>query len=128
MAAPKGNKYAVGNKGGRPKFVIDYEQAEKLAGIQCTQAEIASVLGCTVKTLVADKKFVEIYKNGMESGKASLRREQWRQAEDGNTTMLVWLGKQYLGQKDKSEQKVNQNINIGTVSDEALEEIIGETE
>ncbi len=33
----------------------------------------------------------------------SLRRKQWRAAEEGNTTMLVWLGKQYLGQKDKSE-------------------------
>jgi hypothetical protein len=23
--------------------------------------------------------------------------------EDGNSTMLVWLGKQYLGQRDKNE-------------------------
>jgi hypothetical protein len=39
----------------------------------------------------------------MAVGRMSLRRKQWKAAEDGNTTMLVWLGKQYLGQSDKSE-------------------------
>jgi hypothetical protein len=39
----------------------------------------------------------------MEGGKMSLRRHQWRALEEGNTTMLVWLGKQYLGQREKNE-------------------------
>lgn len=34
------------------------------------------------------------------SGKISLRRAQFAQALKGNTTMLIWLGKQYLGQGD----------------------------
>ena len=28
---------------------------------------------------------------------------QWRACEKGNVSMLIWLGKQILGQQDKSE-------------------------
>lgn len=40
---------------------------------------------------------------GPRIGKASLRRMQFKSAEDGNVTMQIWLGKQMLGQRDKSE-------------------------
>jgi len=92
-----------GEGGGRPRFEIDYEAVKKLASIQCTQVEIAAWLGCCVETLLRDEKFCQIYKDGMENGKMSLRRHQWKALEGGNTTMLVWLGKQYLGQRDKNE-------------------------
>ena len=94
----------VGNQGeggGRPRFVIDYDAVEKLAGIQCTQEELASYLGCSVDTLTRDAKFCGIYKSAMSKGKMSLRRHQWRALESGDKTMLVWLGKQYLGQSDR---------------------------
>ena len=89
--------------GGRPKFKIDYEQVEKLASLQCTQEEIASFLGCSVDTLQRDDEFCGIYKRCMDKGRMSLRRKQWKAADDGNTTMLIWLGKQYLKQRDKSD-------------------------
>ena len=92
----------------RPKFKIDYDMVEKLAGIQCTQQEIASFLGCSVDTLQRDETFCGIYKKGMENGKMSLRRIQYKLAEK-NPTMAIWLGKQYLGQKDT----IN-NTNTGT--------------
>lgn len=86
---------------GRPKKPIDYEMAKKLAGIQCTQEEIAAFLGLSVDTLMRDEHFCGIYKEGVHNGRMSLRRHQWRALENGNSTMLVWLGKQYLGQRDK---------------------------
>ncbi len=92
-----------GEGGGRPRFEIDYEAVKKLASLQCTQVEVASFLGCHVNTLLKDEKFMEIYKSGIDSGRMSLRRHQWKALEDGNTTMLVWLGKQYLGQREKNE-------------------------
>lgn len=92
-----------GEGGGRPKLEIDYEAVKKLASIQCTQAEISAWLGISVDTLVKDEKFVGIYKSGIENGRMSLRRHQWKALEDGNTTMLVWLGKQYLRQSEKQE-------------------------
>lgn len=87
----------------RPKKVIDYSLVEKLAHIQCTQAEIAEVVDVSVKTLQRDREFRRIYEKGMHSGKMSLRRQQWKAAERGNTTMLIWLGKQYLNQKDDAD-------------------------
>ena len=86
----------------RPKFKIDYEMVEKLAGIQCTQQEIASFLGCSVDTLQRDKTFCGLYKKGQENGKMSLRRIQYKLAEK-NPTMAIWLGKQYLKQRDNME-------------------------
>ena len=40
---------------------------------------------------------------GQGDGLASLRRRQFKAAQDGNATMLIWLGKQYLGQTDKQD-------------------------
>lgn len=95
---------------GRPKFQIDYDLVGKLANIQCTQQEIASFLGCSVDTLYRDPNFASIYKKGMESGKMSLRRMQFKLAEK-NASMAIFLGKQYLGQKDVIEtQEVNNGI------------------
>ena len=88
---------------GRPKIKLDYELIKKLSYIQCTQLEIASVLDVAINTLRKDNDFLPIYKKGQEEGKMSLRRLQWKSADKGNVTMQIWLGKQYLGQKDKKE-------------------------
>jgi len=87
-------------RAGRPKTKLDYELIEKLAHIQCTQEEIASVIGVHRSTLLRDEEFCRIYKKGMQSGKMSLRRLQWKSAEKENVQMLIYLGKQYLGQKE----------------------------
>lgn len=91
---------------GRPAKKIDYKIVEKLAEIMCTQQEIASVLNMCVRTLQRDKEFSHIYKKGLDNGKMSLRREQMKLAQQGNPAMLIWLGKQYLDQReDLAEQK-----------------------
>ena len=100
-------------KVGRPKFQIDYETVEKLAHIQCTKEEIASFLGCSVDTLDRRPEFAEHYKKGLEGGKMSLRRMQFKLAEK-NSAMAIFLGKQYLGQKDVVEQ---QNVELGKVTE-----------
>ena len=92
----------------RPKFQIDYNVVEKLANIQCTQQEIATFLGCHRDTLLRDEKFCDIYKKGLENGKMSLRRIQFKLAEK-NTSMAIFLGKQYLGQKDMPEVEEKAN-------------------
>jgi hypothetical protein len=102
--------------GGRPKKVVDYALVEKLANIQCTEVEISEILEISTRTLQKDKEFLRIYKKGLESGKSSLRRLQWKAAEKGNPTMLVWLGKQYLNQKDRSEvEQHNINTEMPTI-------------
>ena len=86
---------------GRPKKELDTKLIERLSSIFCTNEEIASVVECHADTL-ADN-FSEYLKKGRSRGKMSLRRMQWEKAQTGNTTMLIWLGKQMLGQKDRLE-------------------------
>ena len=93
----------------RPKFQIDYNAVEKLASIMCTQKEIASFLGCDERTLQRDEEFCRVYKKGQETGKMSLRRYQFKLAEK-NTAMAIFLGKQYLGQRDTIKVE-NDDIN-----------------
>lgn len=91
------------NKGGRPRFKIDYRLVASLAGIQCTITEIASILECNAETLERDAKFCALYKKKVDGGRMCLRRHQWKAVEAGNATMMIWLGKQYLKQTDRTE-------------------------
>lgn len=90
---------------GRPKKVINQKLFENLCGIQCTEAEICGVLGCSADTLnrwckrTYKMTFADTYKSKSQVGKSSLRRAQWKLAEK-NASMAIWLGKQYLGQRD----------------------------
>ena len=93
---------------GRPRKEIDWELVKSLAEIQCTQEEIASTIGVALSTLKQYPEFSTIHKEGIESGKKSLRRLQWEKAKSGNTAMLIWLGKQYLGQRDRVDHVVTE--------------------
>lgn len=94
----------------RPKKNIDYELVKKLAEIQCTQEEISNVLDISVRTLQRDKEFCRIYNIAREQGKMSLRRWQFKRAEQGSDKMLIWLGKQHLGQRDVIENNNTHEI------------------
>lgn len=96
-------------KRGRPKVPIDWEEFDKLCLIQCTLEEIANWFKCSVDTIEnrckAEKGllFSEYFKKASAGGKISLRRKQFQAANAGSVPMLIWLGKQYLGQSDKNE-------------------------
>jgi len=87
---------------GRPLIKIDHAQVERLASIQCTDQEIAAVLGVSVDTLarrkVNDPEFWEFLQRGKAKGRVALRRLQWQRAEAGSDVMLIFLSKQLLGQ------------------------------
>lgn len=92
---------------GRPPIEIDYELLERLCNIQCTDEEIGAAMNISVDTIIRhkqfDEHFAEVYKRARENGRMSLRRVQFKKALDGNVVMMIWLGKQYLGQSDKQE-------------------------
>jgi hypothetical protein len=96
------------NPVGRPKLDLNPELIEDLAGIGCTMIEIAKICKCSVDTL--ERNFADVIEKGREEMKMSLRRKQLKVANEGSkdkesasVTMLIWLGKQYLGQRDKHE-------------------------
>ena len=105
-------------KVGRPKLDIDPEQVTRLARLHCTMLEMASFFGCHIDTL-RDNFSNEIDK-GRAEGNISLRRKQWQMAvEKGNVVMLIWLGKQMLGQKNEIiESDSNTPLPIYDIIDE----------
>lgn len=112
----------VPNRGGRPRKEIDRITFEKLCEIQCTLTEIAGVLRVSEDTVerwcerTYELGFAECFKKFSAAGKTSLRRQQFELAKKGNATMLIWLGKQYLGQTDKPIEAVDEEINLDELS------------
>lgn len=103
----------------RPRKEIDFNELEKLCNIQCTAEEAAAWFGVSPDTIDRRLKeeygigFAEYFKQNRDIGKISLRRKQFQAAMSGNTSMLIWLGKNQLGQSDKQEiQQETVQINI----------------
>jgi hypothetical protein len=88
---------------GRKAVNIDLDQVEKLAAIQCTEAEIAAFIGVSERTLERRKRnpdFAEAIDRGKARGRVSLRRNLWALANKGNPAANIFLAKNLLGYKD----------------------------
>ena len=92
---------------------INAEDVRKLAERFWTITEIAAFFNCSDKTI--SNRFSDIVVKGKENGRAKLRDIQLRSAMNGNVTMQIWLGKQYLNQIDK--------VNVNGLSDEETERL-----
>jgi hypothetical protein len=86
---------------GRPPKAIDKKKLEAMAAMGLTQKECAVLLDCSVDTI--QRNYAEIYEQGKARCTASVRRKQFEMAIAGNPTMLIWLGKNLCGQKDRLE-------------------------
>jgi hypothetical protein len=98
---------------GRPRIEIDFDELDKLCKLQCTQEEIAGWFECSIDTIQErikeryDMTFPQYFAMKRQGGKVSLRRKQFETAMKGNPHLLIWLGKQYLGQVDRLDQKID---------------------
>lgn len=107
---------------GRPKKEIDQKIFENLCALQCTEVEICSCFDVSDKTLngwckrTYGKNFSEVFRQKREKGKISLRRTQFKLAEK-SATMALWLGKQYLNQRD------NVDVTVSNAKGIALDEL-----
>lgn len=105
----------------RPRKVIDQQQFENLCALQCTEEEICGWFDVCTETLNSwckrtyKSSFSEVFRQKRGKGKISLRRHQWRLAES-SASMAIFLGKQYLGQRDQIEAAVA----VDTAKDDAL--------
>ena len=85
-------------KVGRPKLNIDGDKISKWISYGATVREIADVENCS------EDHIHTVFRDKLTKGKAErnirLRKAQFELAWGGNCSMLIWLGKQYLGQKD----------------------------
>ncbi|NDE91636.1 MAG: hypothetical protein EB059_10990, partial [Alphaproteobacteria bacterium] len=105
-------------KKGRPKRKINPEVFEALAWAKCSVTDMAAYLGCcpmTITRLVRHEPYKSIWQGALAGGRAMLKAKQFEMAQRGNVRMLIWLGKQYLGQK---------NVPITRVTPEMIDEWI----
>jgi hypothetical protein len=101
---------------GRPlkKLKLTPDQIEYLASIGCTDTEISALAGFKDPSGIA-KRFSKILEKGREEGKTRLRKLQWASAQKGNVVMLIWLGKQILGQSEKVSMKSSNSSSLQIV-------------
>ena len=90
------------NKMRAKKDISIEKQVEKLASYGLTNKEIAEALGFDDSTL--KRKFENFLTKGKANLKQRLKRKQIDVALAGNVSMLIWLGKNYLGQADKLDE------------------------
>ena len=105
----------------RPQAEINWDIVAEYLEAGCSGAEIAAMLGISAHTLydrcLTDNgiMFSEYSQQKREKGDLILKKVQFEAAiKDKDRSMLIWLGKQRLGQKEKGEQdiKVDGGINI----------------
>lgn len=101
---------------------FDWELVEKLASMEASEVYIAECLlvqeqayvdkkSLAAKTTLIRRRIMDRYglsfvgfsEQKQEAAKIQLRGWQWQACEMLNPTMLIWMGKQKLGQKDKHE-------------------------
>ena len=80
-------------------YKLDKDMIERLALIMCSYEEIAMVMNTSVDNL--KKRYTDVIEKGRAEGKKGLRRSQYEKAvKDKDVRMLIFLGKNYLGQQD----------------------------
>ena len=104
------NSQTSKNGPGRPEHVIDWKKVDELLIVGCTGSEIAAALGVHQDTIyrhVQSEKgtnFASYAADRRQKGNTLLRQAQFKKAMTGDNTMLIWLGKQTLDQKESPEK------------------------
>jgi len=105
MTKKPNNRIKRRSKAGRPAIQPNLEQIRTLCRFNPSDEELSAAIGVNPSTMVIWKKKPEVLE-AMQAGKAqgrmSLRGKQFDKAMKGSDTMLIWLGKQLLDQKEKS--------------------------
>ncbi len=85
-----------------PLVKLDMEMIADCASKAMTQEQIAVIFDCSVDTI--QRRAGAALKKGYALRNGSLQQKQYEVAMSGNPTMLIWLGKQFLKQRDKTDQ------------------------
>ena len=112
---------ALKEKSGRPYINIDMKVVDDLLAAGCNGSQIANYIGVHHDTLynrIQDDyniTFTEYSVKKRQKGESMLHASQFKKAMSGDTSMLIWLGKNRLGQKDKSEEAETKELIIKTL-------------
>lgn len=100
------NGVVIDNSLGKPPIILDWDYIAKLCQCGCSGKEVADWIGVSCDTLYERccrdngmlwTRFSSMHKH---RGDGNIRRRQYEVAMDGDRVMLIWLGKQRLGQRE----------------------------
>lgn len=113
-----GRQPPTGRPIGPPKKKVDWEVVDKMLKFQCSSTEIAGYFNIHRQTLYDkvseefDCTWTEYAASRQSCGLGLLRCTQFEKAfntySKANAQLLIWLGKQYLGQKDGVQTEIKQ--------------------
>lgn len=93
---------------------IDWDQVAYWLEARCSGSQIADIIGIHENTLYERCKtdlgleFVAFKAKNRSKGEQNLRLAQYESAvKDKDRGMQIWLGKQWLGQTDKSQNTID---------------------
>ena len=92
---------------GRPPKPVDRATVIKLARLHITQEDIARWFGVTRNVIT--ERFGEDIRLAQAETRARLRRKMLEQALAGNSTMLIWLGKNMCMMSDNGPMDSDDN-------------------
>ena len=92
---------------GRPQITVNWKAVDAMCMHHATHREISCFLGISEDTLSRaalrdhETTFAAYCEQKRLAANVRLREMQWEFAAKGNPALLIFLGKQYLGQMDK---------------------------
>ncbi|MGZ7043560.1 MAG: hypothetical protein ACXVHM_03120 [Methanobacterium sp.] len=98
----------------RPEKQIDWQRVDQLLEAGCHGTEICPHFDLTPERFyerVQERygmNFSAYSQEKRQKGDSLLREKQFSKAVDGDNMMLIWLGKNRLGQRDREEKIENQ--------------------
>jgi AraC-like DNA-binding protein len=102
-------------KTGPKPMPIDPKVVEGMVMVGATTEEVADFIGCSRDTI--ERRFQSLLNKTRANSRLRLRQAQYKAALAGDRTMLVWLGKVMLGQK---ETTVTETRDVTKLTDDEL--------
>lgn len=99
----------------RPELTVDWEKVDYMLKCGCLGSEVAATFAMHPDTLY--RKINErygmtftAYQQEMRCiGDYALRQKQYEKALEGDNTLLIWLGKNRLGQKNEDKISISED-------------------
>jgi len=105
---------------GRPKAEIDWNMVDQLLEAGCSGAQIAGYFGVVADTIYErckiekEMQFSAYSHQKSSKGEALLTKAQYEKAlgksDQGDNTLLIWLGKTRLKQKEHEDQVITKEV------------------
>ncbi len=111
---------------GRPLLVLDEKKIASLAFKGCNDSQIGTLMGCDEDTI--KNRFSRLVRKSRAERRLELRKFQFKNCQEGNATMQIWLGKNELDQVDSHDITSNgQSISFNIVMDQKPDKPADET-